>query len=261
MPRLKAINFQLIRAKNAKEISRMMEDLCRLRPRGASQRLKDKDYEDTGHWNKQFKFKLWRSKDGAVTTMGSTPGCFGYTDEELYELFLAVGGNGKYVNEWTIRRWIEFEMNYYKGAATRRTSRISERLNGPVRRVISDTTNPMKVFSVQARQRRDSAGMASVHYNPQVQIRARSEEDAKQTFNMLFSHVWPENGDYYDRATEFVRMGDEADTVKPNQETISELRLTMAKMKKAQEFLAEEMMRLEMGIESIETYNISQFSE
>lgn len=258
MPRLKAINFDLIRSGNKKEINRMMEDLCRLRPRGASQRLKDKDYVDTHHWETHYRYRL----NGNVgESPNAAPGCFGYTDREMYDLYVAVGGNGKYVNDWTIRRWVEFEMNYYKGAATRRTKRIAMRMNRPVKRTVGDTTDPLKVFSVQARQRRDYKSIAAVNYNPLVHIRARSEEEAVEVFNVMFSHTWPETGDYYDRSADFVKMGDEAATVAPNQECINELRRKLADMKAAQAFLEEEMMRLEMGIESLETFNISQFSE
>jgi len=265
MPRLKAINFDLIRSKNEKEISRMMEDLCRLRPRGASQRWKDKDYTDTQHWESHNRYRLTHTVDpsdkpGYHGAAGAD--AFGYSDRELYDLFVAIGGNGRYVNEWNVRQWFEYKMSYFKGAATRRTSRLVTRLSRPVKRIVSDTTNPLKVFSVSARQRRDHKGVAVINYNPQVHIRARNEDEAKQVFGQMFNHVWPENpNDYYDRSTDFILMGDEAATVAPNTKCLNSLREELQDMKAAAAFLEEEMMRLEMGIESLETYNISQFGE
>ena len=266
MPRLKAINFDLIRSKNEKEISRMMEDLCRLRPRGATQRLKDKNYTDTGHWESHVRYRLSEVVDPDAAkgyhSSAAEPGAFGYSDREMYDLFLAIGGNGRYVNDWTVRQWFEYKMDYFKGAATRRTSRLTSRLARPVKRVVSDTTDPMKIFSVAARQRRDHKGVAVISYNPNVHIRARSEEEAKQVFGLMFNHVWPENpNEYYDRSTDFVQMGNEAATVSPNQKCLNDLRSELKDMTAAKEFLEEEMMRLQMGIESLETYNISQFGE
>jgi hypothetical protein len=268
--RRKPINFDLIKAENQAECLRVLEDLTRTRPYGASQQLKDKDYIKNSYsyskrdWNSFFLRSAYVG-DETGQWNSDTTNWFGYTDEQLYHVAVMLGCSGESASDWTIRSGLRNVVGWYGKKNTMRSQKIVPRLQKAYKRWIENPLVTEKVIEVNIgmNHRGKSYEQRDWSYRPSVFIRANADSDAKQVFQTLFGHVWPEVEGARHGGTlqaEFVKMGDESATVSGNTESINYLKKHLAKMQKEQERAAAIMEELQAGIESLEMFNISQFA-
>ena len=261
MPRLKPINFDLIKAGNAKEITKMTEDLCRTRPRGANRNLRDERYVAIEHWNPHYRHRL-KSLEPENYTSNTKEGEWGYTAEQIYTWAAAIGAEGKRLGEYQISSYVTHKLGWSGAKRTRRVARLYGRTADQYKRFVENNMDENQLFTIQRSFRTEEfpAFGRKVAYNIPLRVRARSEDDATNLFNTLFGHVWPEDGNYWSTThASFAKLGDESDTVSHNAAIVESLQKRKADLLAAKEKLEEELLRLEMGIESIQTFNISQF--
>ena len=140
MPRLKPINFDLIKAGNAKEIMKMTEDLCRTRPRGANRNLRDEHYVAIEHWNSNYRHRL-KSFETANHSSHIKEGEWGYTDEQIYTWAAAIGAEGKRLGEYEISTYVTHKLGWYGSKRTRRVGRLYARTADQYRRCLLYTSD------------------------------------------------------------------------------------------------------------------------
>jgi hypothetical protein len=268
--RRKPINFDLINSGDSKECLRVLEDLTRSRPYGASQQLKDSHYKDNPYsyssrdWNSWILESAFAGEETGQWNSDTT-GWFGYTDEQLYQVALMLGCSGTSASDWDIRSGLRMKADWYGKKNTMRGTKLVPRLQKAYKRWIENPSISEKVIQVQIRQdhRGSTYEQRDWSYNPSVFFRACGEEDAKLVFRTLFSHVWPETDDKYRGGileANFIQMGDESATVSGNTETIQDLKKRLAKMQEEKERTENIMEELQAGIEALELFNISQFA-
>lgn len=255
MPRLKPIDFNLIKRGDVAEIMKMTEDLCRTRPRGASRRLNDQDYVNVGGYCNHTNWRIFPATSNEIEN-----GEWGYTDEQIYTFCEAIGETGEWASEWTFSSHCSYKMDWYGAKRTRRTARLYARCRQQYRRYLKTTPRTDKVYQVRTTHRAD-VEIDTIRYGVSTMIRAASEAEAKMVFGTVFGAMYPEStSGYGGYSCSFQKMGSESATVEHNNKMSAELQKQLAALETAKEKLEEEILRLQMGIEAMQTFTVDQFA-
>ncbi len=265
MPRLRALNFELVKNGDKAEITKMVKDILMLYPRGPLMQNKKPDYTV---------YQSWRGKRSYLTTTRTMdnwtedqPENWGYTAEQMYYLVRGLGHEGNSIREWNFQSLLTSKipdlcMEWSGTKWTRTSKRLADRIAGSYAKACKSGQLGDLLWNVDIATRTVTAPRgirwswdSGAHVT--VTVPARTPDEAQMLVDTCFGHaVEPTNR--RNTPTGWAQGGD-AEAMVANQATISEL---TSKREKWLEIIAKAQQQIEnidMLSEAIELYSMSAF--
>jgi len=269
MPKLKPINFDLIRSGDKKEIWRMIKDLLMLYPRGANQRHRKEEYQVTDVWRgkESYLTAVRANADTETWTLNDAPNR-GYTEEQIYQLVNAMGFDGS-VSEWScagyIQKFIPDDEHWSSAKMTRTVRRFSERTAKAYRKAIKSGELGDLMFSSRIRTI-PVEGPRGIRWgwdesaDVNICVPAKTTAEAEMLISTCFGHAIHPDPRYRDEPRGH-RQGDNTDAILSNEKAVKQL----ADQRKVWERVIEQaklqIENIDTLNEAIETYTMSAFTE
>lgn len=201
MPRLRAINVSKLKNRDKAEAVRVIKDLLMLTPRGESQRLRADAYT---------KYKdYWRGKESCLTELGTPSGYgfdpaeqtvrnWGYEPTTVYYALVALGHEGRNIDEWAAKRLIRQIIpdgeHWGKAKMTRASRRLSKRVSGVVTQAVDsgklgDLAYTATVSTPEVKDPNRHSWRGGHTAQAHIRIAAASKSEAQVLLDTMFKHA------------------------------------------------------------------------